>query len=62
VNLRDLADERGYVVEKVEVPLGHGATSPGWLVFDLADQTFIPQALGWTSAEEVEAYIREASC
>ena len=56
-----LAEERGYVVDEVTVALGEGRTRPGWMVFDLADQTFVHPAVNWKTAEEVEAYLNDSS-
>jgi len=38
-----------------------GKTRACWQVFDLADHTFVHEGVGWTTAEDVEAYICEAS-
>ena len=41
--------------------LDNGSTRPGWLVYDLGWGCFVHAAVNWTTAAEVEAYIKESS-
>ena len=56
-----LAKERGYVVDEVRVALDGDRTRTGWLVFDLADQTFVHAAVNWATAADLEAYLRDSA-
>jgi hypothetical protein len=61
MSISALAEERGYLVQEVEVALSEGRTRPGWLVYDLASGEYVQSAVNWTTEAEVEAYIRESS-
>lgn len=61
MDLHTLAEERGYIIEEVPVELGDGRTRSGWLMFDLASESFVARAVNWTTAAEVEAHIRDSS-
>lgn len=56
-----LAEERGYVIEEHPVEIGDGQTRPGWLIFDLACNSFAWGTVNWTDIAQVEAHILENS-
>jgi hypothetical protein len=60
-DLARFAYERGFAVQDVDVAIDEGRTRPGWLVYDFECESFFAEALNWTTAQEVEEYIRDSS-
>lgn len=61
MDVYQLAEERGFAVAETQVGLEHRRTRLGWLVYDLALQVFVPDAVNWTTPAQVMEYIEGAS-